>query len=432
MSNNRLWQLVVSTTLALSMVDVATAALPKFTIVPVVPSSNYVTTIPGDVIHISYLVTNDLMTTKTLQMQSLAAYGITQRTRGTGICPDPFTLAPGESCTLRLRIDGRQSLAGTTTLLQGPEICIANSCPLACTKPSPSNLLQINVLGASQVGILTISSFDMVTATTTVTAPSSGVRILLVKNIGQAVAQNITYTFSPALPAGTTVTGMCPTINAGSTCTLTLHPGAIPSTSTNTSPDPSVLTIVGSYTNKLETDITILMYGNIYQGGYVYAVDVSTPLTQSVSGETVGLTDVSSSIRWGDGTFNTNTNFTDGSINTSTIISVQGANAPYAAPACGRVQVNEVGQSCSLVGSTCFANWYLPATCQLSTGDAFSNCSGQQNIFTNVPFAMTTGNQYWSSTFLTFLRGSGAYIAPTPEVEPQTSYFHDRCARTFT
>ncbi|KTD14500.1 NHL repeat protein [Legionella gratiana] len=89
--------------------------------------------------YVQYTVTNQSRKTKTLIMNSIP--GITQITTP-GNCPNPFTLAYQQYCTLTLFVDGSQ-LVGT--IKGGPAVCEHGS-PLQCYQPS--NPLNITVRGA--------------------------------------------------------------------------------------------------------------------------------------------------------------------------------------------------------------------------------------------------------------------------------------------
>ncbi len=118
-------------------------------------------------------------------------------------------------------------------------------------------------------------------------------RLITITNTGVSSATDVTYSPSPALPSGTTISpASCGTIAASDTCVLTITPGATPSAAAgDTNPTPITLSISGINTNTLTPTVNILTYGSVYQGGYVYAVDDTTPDTSSVGGSVVTQTD---------------------------------------------------------------------------------------------------------------------------------------------
>jgi hypothetical protein len=56
-------------------------------------------------------------------------------------CTDPFTLKPGESCTLLLKITADDLVGGEA--VGGPEVCTPS--PLRCSIPNPEDELNIKV-----------------------------------------------------------------------------------------------------------------------------------------------------------------------------------------------------------------------------------------------------------------------------------------------
>jgi hypothetical protein len=118
-------------------------------------------------------------------------------------------------------------------------------------------------------------------------------RLIIITNSGSSPATNVTYSPSPALPSGTTISpSSCGSIAASDTCTLTITPGSTPSSAPgDTGPTPITLSISGTNTNTLTPTLNILTYGSVYQGGYVYAVNDTTPNTGSIGGTVVSQTD---------------------------------------------------------------------------------------------------------------------------------------------
>ncbi len=103
----------------------------------------------------------------------------------------------------------------------------------------------------------------------------------------------MTYSPSPALPSGTTISpASCGTIAPSASCALTIFPGSTPSAAPgNTSPTPITLSISGTNTNTLTPTLNILTYGSVYQGGFLYSVDDTTANTGSIGGKVASLTD---------------------------------------------------------------------------------------------------------------------------------------------
>lgn len=127
------------------------AATPKFNIVPAAGSitslllpSNFSETV-------DYQVTNLTSVTRTLTMVPII--GVTQTVTG-GMCSALFTLATGQSCTLRLVITGSQ--VPVSGIKGGPVICKTKSPsdpspdPSLCSQPSTGNILSVSTTTPGQ------------------------------------------------------------------------------------------------------------------------------------------------------------------------------------------------------------------------------------------------------------------------------------------
>lgn len=131
--------------------------------------------------------------------------------------------------------------------------------------------------------------------------PSSGVaRQITVTNTGSNTAINVAVS-SPTWPAGTTSSTDCgSTLTASSSCTITITPGATASSdgtspcSVGTAPVPGTIQVSGDNTNTVSSNAVVLSYGCIYQGGYVYAFDDTTPTSASVGGKVAATADQAS------------------------------------------------------------------------------------------------------------------------------------------
>lgn len=300
---------------------------------------------------------------------------MTQITNGAGVCSNPFTLLGHNSCVLRLQINGDQLASGDT---MGPVVCEQGGA-LQCYRPSPADILNVNVIDSkytvggtisgltgsvallnnssdaklvatsgdftfstpvaegslynvtvgtqpagqtcnvingsgtmgannvTNVGVtcasndttlsVSVSTLGLSVNDTGLNAALTGTpRLITITNTGANPATNVTYSPSPALPSGTTISpGSCGTIAVSNTCVLTITPGSTPvATPGNTSPTPITLSISGTNTNILTPVVNIITYGSVYQGGYVYAVDDTTPNTGSIGGTVVTQTDQAS------------------------------------------------------------------------------------------------------------------------------------------
>jgi hypothetical protein len=250
-------------------------------------------------------------------------------------------------------------------------------------------------------------------------------RVISVTNVGNNPALAVTYVPSPALPSGTTVTpANCGDMAPGATCVLTVTPGSTPSAApADTSPAPVTLAIAGSNTNSVGVAVQVLTYGSVYQAGYLFSVDDATAATGSVGGKVVALTDQSTTVVWSPagndnipGIYETSVappstcnGNTDGACNTRVITRFYSSypSNTYAAGLCSTANMGG------------FADWYLPAICELgydASGLATSTRCGSpraptmQNMQSNL---IDNGNMGGLTIFLRYW-SSGEMAATTP------------------
>ena len=270
---------------------------------------------------------------------------------------------------------------------------------------------------------------------------SGNARTITLTNTGADTAFNVTYSPSPALPSGTTITPTnCGNIVSIGTCVLTIHPGATPSaTAYNTSPTPITLSVQGTNTNTLTPTLNIVTFGSVYQSGFIYSIDDTTPSTGSIGGKVAAVTDQAAAypngIIWSsDGSGTTVSNIaifgisetstsaspnpstgqiagqsacngkTDGSCDTTNIVTYYNANRTTGGAAPTPLTHYASGLCKASMGG--YTDWYLPAICEMGPASNGSGCvSGTPNIVTNLPSLLTscTGSSclagsYWSST----------------------------------
>ena len=262
-----------------------------------------------------------------------------------------------------------------------------------------------------------------------------------------------------ALPSGSTISpASCGTIAPAGSCALTITPGSTPSAAAgDTNPTPINLTIQGTNTNSLTPSINILTYGSVYQSGYVFAIDDTTPSSSSAGGKVAALTDQVSSntgIFWASdgassfsfdnipGITDTSTSppcngGTDGACNTGVIVNFYPSinTSLYAAGTCKAV----------ISG---FSDWYLPSICELGYDTSTGNGCGTQgspttqNIVSGLIDNGDIGNlsgSYWSSTenassptvftwsYFFAGGGGGSFVV----LSGKANTFGVRCARSF-
>jgi hypothetical protein len=249
---------------------------------------------------------------------------------------------------------------------------------------------------------------------------------------------------NPAFPSGTTSASTCSsTLPAGSSCTITITPGptASASASVGSAAVPGTLTISGSNTNSVDTNIYVLTYGSIYQSGYIFSIDDSTASTNNIGGKVLALSDQSLSDQWSvtpddilgisetdtvpcDGAY-------DGSCNTSQIVSYY--STPYSIYAAGLCKSTING----------YGDWFLPSICEMNKAFSYTTiCTpATQDIQSNLVDTniVPLNGYYWSSTESSlspqsdawtnyFASGGGSF----PTFSLKTHLLSVRCTRSLT
>lgn len=282
-----------------------------------------------------------------------------------------------------------------------------------------------------------------------------------------------TGAFSPALPAGTTVSGT--TCNTGTVlaanggnCTVTFTPGSTVSQdglshacTSGYAPIPSDFILTGnSAAYSITVSAVVVGYGCDYQGGFIYAIDDSTASTSSIGGMVTSIKNQASpgtywstnnvgvpqadSI-WGiasnsttttpvpdqntpsapaalqAGQLNCNGN-TDGACNSDNVLNFYSGIPSnfYAAGLCSQ-RWDDTGASCTM-GTNCYPDWYLPSVCEFGKGATYCTGVTQGGMWDNLPSALFSCPTpigtcihlgYWSST-----ENTGA-----PDIEVLTATF---------
>ena len=187
-----------------------------------------------------------------------------------------FTQPAGQTCS----VSNGSGAVGSANVTNIGLACTTNTTTLSS---SVSNLA-LSVTGLTEYGVSG--------------TPSSGVpRVITVTNTGTAPAVNLFFS-PPTWPSGTTSFTSCgSTLAAGSSCTITIVPGNTATSdgtnpcTTGTAPIANSITITADNATSVSTNIVVLGYGCIYQGGYVFALDDTTPNTGSVGGKVLSTTD---------------------------------------------------------------------------------------------------------------------------------------------
>lgn len=268
-------------------------------------------------------------------------------------------------------------------------------------------------------------------------------RKIQITNTGAADATHVVVRHS-GLPLDTLVSpSSCGTIAAnGGQCVITITPGATASSNASNTlctsgvqPEGSVsITADGGLSTSVNT--FVLSYGCIYQGGFIYSVDDTTPNTGSLGGKTAAVMDtypgqtspILATPDWGGYGVDLGANLYDtstqgannGSANSAAIVSALTTNyssppysgtspvplSDYAAGLCSTLTVDATGNTSCTAPNTCYTNWYLPASCEL--GPYSSICTPgstnmQQQLFNNtfipsITLGLVNTGEYWSST----------------------------------
>lgn len=236
---------------------------------------------------------------------------------------------------------------------------------------------------------------------------SGSARSFTVTNTGAHPAQLVEVDPAVVFPTGTSHMSNCATLAPGASCTITITPGALPSATPGVPvPVPVALTVRAGNAPAQAVQVHVLGYGSGYQGGLVFAFNEAPPLGQSVSGkvatlstpgsynwsehfvgpgpvfEVVGVTDTSVPPAGCDAKF-------DGACNTQRIL---------AAPEHAGVALTNYAAGICRQTMNGYADWYLPAICELSNS-ADSGCPSGETLQEKL---QTPGLRYfadsWSST----------------------------------
>lgn len=260
---------------------------------------------------------------------------------------------------------------------------------------------------------------------TTVNAALTGTaRQIIISNTGSIPATNVSISY-PTWPSGTTASSTCgSTLAPAATCSITVTPGpnATSACTSEIAPTPGVVSITSDESGSSLFTVTVLGYGCVYQGGYVFAIDDTTANTGSISGKVAALTDQAptnpNGVDWspnGDffnilGIDENSTSpcagNTDGACDTAQIVAHYLASSPssYAAGLC-------------LATIDAYSDWYLPAICELGA-DEFSYGSGCgvlsspliQNMESNLVGSSVPFGFFWSSTQYSGLPTQAAWL----------------------
>lgn len=290
--------------------------------------------------------------------------------------------------------------------------------------------------------VVSLSTLALSVANSSYPALTGKPRVILLTNTSMIdiTGLNITYPTGwgqTGNPKG--LTNCTNTLSAGSSCAIIVIPGSN-ATSTCTSgiaPTPDQVTIDYSPSTTLSIPVVVLGYGCQYQGGFLFSIDDTTPLNESIGGKVSATINQSSSTLWSTtypnyiwstdqsstmsspsnisghaslttGQLNCNGN-TDGFCDSNNIL-ILSTTSFLAANICSGL-FDSTGNSCTS-GSACYTGWYLPAICEMGydTTNYGSGCGASPGIISNMQYNLinvpgsdiagleSNSVYYWSST----------------------------------
>lgn len=280
----------------------------------------------------------------------------------------------------------------------------------------------VSPTGGGGTAALSVSITDLALSISGLTlngAPSGQSRTITIRNTGDAAATGLAIDY-PDWPTDTYATSDCEaTLTAGASCTITVDPNTTPTSNCSTAgtaPIPGVITVRAAGVVPVTSNVVVLDYGCIYQGGYIFAMTETADNEESIGGTVVTQTDQEprspGGIVWSSNSTNTgavfnaiygisetsttgaanpNTNqvagqsacngATDGSCNSDNIIAYY--SPPTTAPAITS-SYYAAGRCTALISG--YSDWYLPAICEMGPASNGSGCAeGTQDMVTNLP-----------------------------------------------
>ena len=286
------------------------------------------------------------------------------------------TVNPGGSVTFTATPDA--GFAVDQWIVDGSEVQSGGS---VYTLTNVSANATVAVTFAQTTLSLSISSLALSVMDAGLDASLTGTpRQIIVTNNGSIPATNVAVNSGTPLPNGTTMTTTCVvTLAPSSSCSITITPGtqATSDCQFGSAATPSAVSVSADDATTVQSNVSVLSFGCIYQGGYVYSIDDTTPTTSGVGGAVAAPADASAGIQWYNGTYVTTnaSSLSDGASNTQLIVAVQGGGS-YAASLCATSAVSG------------YSDWYLPAENELSLVYA--------NVASNAIGNFASGD-YWSS-----------------------------------
>ncbi len=249
------------------------------------------------------------------------------------------------------------------------------------------------------------------------TAESGKSRIITIYNTGPETATHIKVVL-PTYPKNMSYEDKCSghLLAADSECRITIKPGkdswnGSNSCSNGTAPAPSKLIVSADNADTLESTIVVLDYGCLYQGGFVYAFDDTTPETKSVRGKVLTISDQAS-----------------GFINDGIIWSSNGEGKIPAVVSYDRIPFisNQTANNEYALAATYYTDHYQSNDTTFPTEDQFKKCSG------NTDGACNTNNilAFYDAVTTHYQDGNSTPYAPKPGPTKPSLYAASLCKAT--
>jgi hypothetical protein len=276
MKNTQIKNSFIAGALGCLLMPVVHASTPVWTYSAPIPASALVSS--SGTATVQYTVTNQSSKPKNLKLKVTAGLSASS-------C---YLAGKGSTCTLTVTVNGSQ--IPKQGIHSGPILCEQGNAN-QCYQPSQANRLSVTVSQNTGAAILNASVTDLALKV------SGNSRSITITNTGDGPATGLSIN-QPGWPSGTSLSPSSTCANGGSlavgaSCTLVIAPGATATSNCTTgiAPTPGVLTVSANGGASASVNTTVIGYGCQYQGGFVFAMDDTTPTTGSIGGKVASLVD---------------------------------------------------------------------------------------------------------------------------------------------
>ena len=232
-------------------------------------------------------------------------------------------------------------------------------------------------------------------------ALTGSARQMVVTNSGSIAATNVSVMAS-GLPSGTVISSStCSgTLPAAASCVITVTPGQLATAgaggaacSNGIAPTDGEITISSDVASSGTVAVDVLSYGCLYQAGFLYSVDDTTPVTGSIGGKVISLMDQAPA-------------YPNGVVWSSNGAGPDGADASLdLLPGIDEISTPTSGSPTYSSFASFFASTYVNAN--PFTSSAFSACSGGSDGQCNTANILTFYNEFMTN----YGAGSPPYAA---------------------